>query len=355
MLRSLLSEQEIAAHGSSDTDTEEEPEYELVKYHLTHQYDMETPEEDETKHEDLTEEKADPKEDDKDTSSQNNNPNEGDKEEEKPKKNGPSVKQKILFLLQYDFAFEWIEKNIYLARSRNQEKFDLVLKIVKTSDSKLSTIPMELRILSHIGKNPSATQYLQQLKGFLMVPGGYAFFSPYGSNLRNLCKQRDFAQFPQEVKMIMHQLLLALRDLHALDVIHRDVKQSNILWENNRLTLIDYDSATWNQPGRKHYDVQGTLGFIAPEVLQFERDCIDSPQYYDSKIDVYSAGVVFGSLLFNVPENEVSEVYVRVFRQQAKALLPSDPLAVDLLLSMLQIAPNHRPSAHMLLHHSYFA
>ena len=351
MLRALLSEQEIAAHGSSDTDTDEEPEYELIKYHLMHQYDMEPPEE--SKQEDLTDDETPVHHgDDKDTSIISKETNDEENEEKKTGTKCQSVKQKILFLLQFDFVFEWIEKNIYLARSRDHDKFNLVLKIVKTENSQT---PMELRILSHIGKHASSAQHLQQLKGFLIVPGGYAFFSPYALNLRDICKQRDFAQFPREIKMIMHQLLVALRDLHTMNVIHRDVKQSNMLWENNHLSLIDYDTATWNQPGRKHFDVQGTIGFIAPEVLQFERDHIDSPQYYDSKIDIYSAGVVFGSLLFNVPENDVSEVHVRVFRQQANVLLPSNPFAVDLLLTMLQINPQHRPSAHTLLHHSYFA
>ena len=55
----------------------------------------------------------------------------------------------------------------------------------------------------------------------------------------------------------------------------------------------------------------------------------------------------------NIQEEDVSEVYIRVFRHKATTLL-ADPKAADLLLHMLDVDPQRRPTAHMLLSHPYF-
>lgn len=346
MLRKILGRQEVDAFGSSDTDSEEECQYDCVVYHLLHQYDMDDP--DERKETDVGMKKQ-----------KHTLPlNEQEVIIENMEQSSQELETKILFALQHDFVFEWIStKNIYLAHTRDKETCNLVLKIVKDDKCLIQKgyVPMELRILSHIFDNRGLSQNLQELRGFLVVPGGYAFLSPFAANLRDLSKQRDFAHLVHEIKEIIYQLLIALKNLHAMGVIHRDVKQSNILWENNTLTLIDYDLATWDQQGRKHFAVYGTLGYIAPEILQFERDLSGNPRYYDSKIDIYSAGVVFGSLLFNIIENDVSEIHVRAFRQKANELLPNEPLAANLLLSMIDINPERRPSAHTLLQHQFFS
>lgn len=364
MLRSGLNMAEIDACGGSNTDTEEQCDYDLIVYHLQHQYDMDTP--------DIEEKVSDKSSFESDIDDDDDNVLQPVEENSVNSKSvhvnvvqnttttiyqdRQELHQKVLFDLQDDFVFEWVStNNMYIARPRADPQKKLALKIVKDRDcEKEGYFPIELRILSHIRNNWSSARNLQQLSGFLTTPRGYAFLSPFANDLRELCKHRDFAQSPQEIKRIMRELLRAIDSLHGMDVIHRDVKQSNILWQDNNLTLIDYDLGTWNGNGRKHFSVQGTLGYIAPEILQFERDQSDRPHYYDSKIDIYSAGVVFGSLLFNVPENDISEVYVRAFRQNASLLLASDPLAVDLLLHMIDVIPACRPSASTLLQHQYF-
>lgn len=352
MLRGNLSVAEIDAGGGSNTDDEEEPYYNVVVFHLTHQNDP--PSEDPTiEMESSTadsEETPDSKGTDEDTSASR---------EMDPIPEKHVSKHNILFQLQHDFVFECLSdmEDVFVARSRHGNDTKLALKIVRDKRCNRTNgyVPMELRVLGLLRTvhDPTNT-HLQQMHAFLLHDCAYAFFSPYATNLLELYKTRDFSKNPLEIRRIMQQLLIALRNLHALHVIHRDVKHSNILWENDHLTLIDYDLATWDSPGRKHYDEQGTPGFIAPEVLAFKRDSEHSASYYDSKIDIYSAGVLFGCLLFNVPENDISEIYVRAFRQHAARLLPDQPLVVNLLLYMIEIEPARRPAAHLLLQHDYF-
>jgi len=56
---------------------------------------------------------------------------------------------------------------------------------------------------------------------------------------------------------------------------------------------------------QEHNVTLGTDGYIAPEVLLHDDDN-KSDSRYSYKIDIYSAGVVFESLLYGVRENELT-------------------------------------------------
>lgn len=77
-----------------------------------------------------------------------------------------------------------------------------------------------------------------------------------------------------EVKEIMHQLVLAVKELHSKNVLHRDIKLSNILVSKDLQTkrlqvkLADFGSAKiLASPTAKHEFSIGTMGFMAPEAL----------------------------------------------------------------------------------------
>ena len=343
---------EIDAYGTSNTDDEEESEYAIIEHHFMLQYDLEHMSEQKESSKKTTASSQSQK---KHTTTTSQSSSSTESFSDASSLSSSDFNLKILFVLQQDFLFEYIAiKKVYLVRPRASPNIELALKIVKDSQCERSSyIPIELRILSHI-RDQDQSGYLQRLEGFIRNSHGYAFLSPYiSTNLKDICKLRNMSENPKEIKNLMYQLLCAIKSLHDLRVIHRDVKHSNILWQNDKLVLIDYDNATWDSPMRKHFTTLGTVGYMAPEILSFERDLQDKPCYYDAKIDIYSAGVVFGALLFSVPESDVSEIYVRVMRQKASTLL-ADPYAADLLLHMIEIDPSRRPDANTLLTHIYF-
>jgi len=85
------------------------------------------------------------------------------------------------------------------------------------------------------------------------------------------------------------------------------------------------------------------------------------PPGYDLKVDVWSAGVVLGSLLFQAKEEDISddnnhEVTWQVFVTRTKQILAMDPRAgpeYDLLLEMLEPSPEKRISLDDALKHPY--
>lgn len=94
---------------------------------------------------------------------------------------------------------------------------------------------------------------------------------------------------------IIKQLLKALAYLDSLQLIHRDIKPENILFEDKSLQsvcLVDFGFMTRVSEFNTLFTRCGTPGYVAPEVLA------DKP--YDTKIDVFSVGLLFYILVTKV-------------------------------------------------------
>ncbi len=255
--------------------------------------------------------------------------------------------EKALFALQNQIRFtKRISKGVYLVEMRVDNSLQC-LKIERRRHRDRKRIPMELRMLGHIKSFPKH-RHIQVMNGFVITEYMYAFLSDFAPDLFH---STGLHKRPLEVRAIMRQLLVGLRQLHRNNVIHRDIKMSNVLWDHKKLTIIDFDKSTWNN-AKGHHVYVGTDAFLAPETLRFERDGPKLPQRYNEKCDVYSAGVLFGCLLFCVSEDQLKEMHVSMFREDANRYLP--PLSAQLLKKMIRYNPVKRPSAHKLLQHAYF-
>lgn len=96
------------------------------------------------------------------------------------------------------------------------------------------------------------------------------------------------------------ELLESLEFLHKHNIIHRDLKPDNILLKNmkNRFIKIgDFGLASFQKFNKSHEANKGTDRYIAPEVVR-DRDS-NKIAIYDTKVDVYSLGVVFEDLFRN--------------------------------------------------------
>ena len=88
--------------------------------------------------------------------------------------------------------------------------------------------------------------------------------------------------------------------MHALNITHRDIKLSNILIDNDRypvcsVKICDLGSSKKlisdpNDESTQSLNYIGTRSFRAPELLVGNR-------YYNSKIDIWSAGIVLLKLV----------------------------------------------------------
>jgi len=186
----------------------------------------------------------------------------------------------------------------------------------------------------------------------------------------------------RQVKSYMRQLLDGVAYMHRNKIIHRDIKGSNLLLDNNGfLKIADWGLARpWNDL-KKHYTNKViTLWYRPPELLLGQTA-------YDQSIDIWSVGCILVELLDSKPclpgRDEIDQLrrifhlcgsptaenwpghetlkewdkfkpekpFTRTFRQRFKHL-PEQ--AVDLVNQMLQLDPKRRMSAQKALDHDYF-
>ncbi|XP_011013582.1 PREDICTED: probable serine/threonine-protein kinase At1g54610 [Populus euphratica] len=100
-----------------------------------------------------------------------------------------------------------------------------------------------------------------------------------------------------QVKCYMHQLLSGLEHCHKRGVLHRDIKGSNLLIDNEGiLRIADFGLASFFDPNHKHPMTSRvvTLWYRPPELLLGATD-------YGVSIDLWSAGCILAELLAGKP------------------------------------------------------
>ncbi|XP_045121201.1 uncharacterized protein LOC123510276 isoform X2 [Portunus trituberculatus] len=91
---------------------------------------------------------------------------------------------------------------------------------------------------------------------------------------------------------IFRQIVAALTYLHSLDIVHRDVKDENVIMDNRfHVKLIDFGSSAFTAPGKKFSQFAGTVEYCSPEVLMGNK-------YTGYEVEVWSLGVTLYTLMY---------------------------------------------------------
>lgn len=145
-----------------------------------------------------------------------------------------------------------------------------------------------------------------------------------------------------EARAVLEQLTGALAYIHALGILHRDIKPGNILFDQDyNLYLTDFGIASWLGEKPLHNgSLMGTPHYMAPELFN---------GYVDERSEVYSVGILLyqlltGSLPFDGPSNWKICLHHRETQPLAPSLLnPSLPHSVELvILGALEKDPGRR-------------
>lgn len=151
-----------------------------------------------------------------------------------------------------------------------------------------------------------------------------------------------------------------------MNIVHRDIKPTNLVIKDpknpNELNLIDFGfcvkATQLASDGEKNKTLVGSPGFMAPEML------LSKP--YDTRADVFSAGVTLYILLFR-KQPFYSNVKRDILKLNANCALEKclqrdlkkngnnsvTPYSLNLLKLMMEKDPELRPTASQLLEHSF--
>lgn len=141
----------------------------------------------------------------------------------------------------------------------------------------------------------------------------YLIFDYMEHDLAGLAASPDVTLTLPQIKCYMKQLLSGLDYCHTRGVLHRDIKCSNLLIDNQGLLKIaDFGLATSYDPGRKRPMTSRvvTLWYRPPELIL-------GATFYGSCVDLWSAGCILAELLAKKPilpgRTEVEQLH-KIFR-----------------------------------------
>ena len=127
--------------------------------------------------------------------------------------------------------------------------------------------------------------------GSAICPKFAAYWMPFYSTgtLRTLRESME----PKQIERCFIQVACAVRYLHSNNVVHGDIKASNILLDEDcNAFLADFDHAFEKTPESQQHGWGGTHGYIGPEFY-------DSKEPFDPYLmDAYALGATLWSMVF---------------------------------------------------------
>jgi calcium-dependent protein kinase len=161
-----------------------------------------------------------------------------------------------------------------------------------------------------------------------------------------------------EARVFMNKMVMAVNHLHSLQIVHRDLKTENFLFDSKcatkELKLVDFGlSNKFGNKLEKLHSRVGTIYYVAPEVLKGN---------YDSKCDMWSLGVLMYVMLSgDLPfyDEKLAEVYKKLNNGEYHFSKPCwnevSVTAKNLINGLLTVDPTQRLSAKDALKHEWFA
>ena len=169
------------------------------------------------------------------------------------------------------------------------------LRFYQKAPKRLSSYQKTLRELNLYHRMDSP--FILKCHGFTPDPSDdsycYMFFEYIkGVNLFVFFRNFVPSLIPLAIKVIIAQIILAIEDVHAENIMHRDIKNGNfMITTEGCIKLIDFgfakDMAAQQNSGEITYSPVGAPVYTAPELF-----VSDKRRKYDKTIDYWSLGVL---------------------------------------------------------------
>ncbi|CAD8185793.1 unnamed protein product [Paramecium octaurelia] len=173
-----------------------------------------------------------------------------------------------------------------------------------------------------------------------------------GGDLIKFTKEKPLSE--QIAKNIFGQLVQALQILQNHNILHRDIKLDNILFQGEQIKLCDFGVSRQIVKGQKILEQCGTPAYLAPEIMT------QKSGYEGFASDIWSSGILLYVLLVGKTPfkgNNMNELNSQIqsgqlnFMEIKKANLSNE--AVDLMKSILHINPKLRCTLPEIMKHTW--
>lgn len=190
--------------------------------------------------------------------------------------------------------------------------------------------------------------YLLKTKDFFIKDNYISIISKYyeKNTLENLIYQRKLS--PAKILHYFYQLTLALSYLHEYNIIHRDIKSTNIFVDkNDNLVLGDFGISKILNPLNNLTGTQvGTPYYLSPELAQGIK--------YTNSADIWSLGVVLYEMIYQKKPFKSRNVVGLLYKiKHDNVLFPNEynyQFLINLCMKLLNKKEIERPSATEIIH-----
>lgn len=191
---------------------------------------------------------------------------------------------------------------VVLAQHKEDPVYKIIIKCIDKErilvdtwvrDRSLGTIPSEIQIMAFLNNEPHPNimriiDYFEDPKYFYLETP--IFGNPPAIDLFDYIEiKKNLSEL--ECQFIFKQIVLAIYHLHKHGIVHRDIKDENVIVdEHGIIKLIDFGSAGYTKLGP--FDVfVGTIDYASPEVLRGEK-------YEGKPQDIWALGILLYTLLY---------------------------------------------------------
>ena len=183
-------------------------------------------------------------------------------------------------------------------------------------------------------------------------PGIIEIKNNYEDN-ENIYISYEYCKNDKEVQCYMLQLIISLNYLHSNNIIHRNLKTSHLLLdENMKLKIGSFRLATKletksDKRNEKYEKEEKSL--FAPEIFEDKE--------YSFEIDIWSLGVIMFKLLTGkIPLIKDYHINYNDFKESNLDISSAkmSKAAKDLINQLLTINPLERPTLNQIIYHDFF-
>ena len=247
-----------------------------------------------------------------------------------------------------------------------------ILKVVLTSkmtDKKIADLLLgEIEIMLALNESPFSIGLLDYFvhKNNLCLIIDYCNGGDLDNYVRETIRSRKKPLNVEELRLIAWNVGCGLRDMHAKNIIHRDIKPKNILVVKDvdgkmiDIKLCDYGlSRKLEEQHGKASTILGTFDYFAPELFKIMEQMMngDEQDKYDEAVDVWSYGVLlyfslYGKTIMESPSSKNKVVKQHIISYYSLAGVPEG--LVNLIKRCLEFDPKNRPRFQQLMQDPFF-
>lgn len=241
---------------------------------------------------------------------------------------------------------------VFLSHSVSNPELQVAIKTIDKNaldDDQLQLLRSEIAILNRLD-HPNIVNFYETYNDFRYLYIIMQYIE--GEDMKKYFSQKKECS-EDDICQIFRYLVKAVVHCHANGIMHRDIKPDNVLIDKTgKPFLCDFGLS---HTSRKAKGFIGTPFYMAPEIFD--------EQKYDSKVDVWSMGIILFELLagyhpYNPKGN--SNIQYNEYVENLKNKPPNfESLKVsaeckDLLKSMLCQNPKKRLTSEQTLKHAWF-